>query len=446
MQRTLVIGILTFSSPQAAFGAETTPPILALKDVLGRVKANNARLRAAEAGIEEARGRQQRAWTAWQPTIDAVGQLTLNSVRAQFDTAGLIQGVATALDLPVPADLASRLPPPIEIQPNVQWAGVLLARQTLFDIAALRAPGVAAKGTRAAELGAEAVEDEVLYRAARLYAGLVGLAELEAASTRAITVAERRIQEAEAQLEAGTATQLAVTRAETDRIVAEGQRLGLRQQQRSAMAALGALMGTDGAFEVTSAPFEESISIAASGGVEDQSAIKARRASLEAAQAAVGLHELRWLPRLAADGTLRYSNVEGFSGDRFLATATVNLVIPLYDSGARYADRRIAEAQALAAEKNLEAARREAAAVLEEAASRVVTAQAELEQAQAQLKLATEAVAQVEALAANGLSTSLDLTDADSKRFAADRLVVQRTFDLAIARLSVAEAKGAKLL
>ncbi|MCC7380441.1 MAG: TolC family protein [Deltaproteobacteria bacterium] len=445
-RRATLIGLLVLSQAGAAVAQEGSPRVMRLDEVLRAVKQNNAHLMAARSGIEAAEGQHQMAWTAWQPDVKAIGNITFNNTEAQFDNALLVQQLAQAFQITLTPEALAALPEPIVIQPYVQLAALLTARQTLFNITALRAPGVASKGVAAAERAVEAAEDEILFQTAQIYSGLVGMKELESASVRAIEVAEKRIQDAKVQLEAGTATKLSVTRAETDKILAEGQRLSVREQRRTLLATLRALAGIDEPIEVATTPLEESVSIEAQGGIEDKSSIKAKVAAAEAAEAAIGLTTWRWLPTLAADGTLRYSNVEGFSGERFAAMASVNLIIPLYDSGVRYAEGSIAEAKAAQAQHELEAARREAAAALEAVEARLTTAKDELEQAKAQLRLTTELVAQVEALVKNGLATSLDLTDADSKRFGADRLVVQRTFELEVAKLRVAQARGGKLL
>jgi outer membrane protein TolC len=434
---------------------------MSLSEVLAAARTRNASLQAARAGVEVADGQVQKAWTAWQPNVSAIGQVTFNSVEASFEGGALFGGIGGAfigaIDTAFPntltpdqraailAQFQQAAPPSTVISPHVQWAGMLTLQQTLFNITALRAPGVARAGRRAAEAGAEAAEDEVLFATASVYASIVGLKELEQAAERAIVVAGKRIEDARAQLEAGTATRLSVTRAETDKVSAEGQLLSLQAQRRALLATLQALIAAPELIEVREESLEGAIPRGGEG-YESRSVVRAREMALDAAEAAIGLSNLSWLPTLAAEGALRYTNVSGFSGDNFLATATINLVIPIYDRGVRYADTNIAEAQALQARNQLDNELQQARSFLLDAESRLQSAQAELAQAQAQLRLAQEAVEQIESLAQAGLATSLALTHPDSKRFGADRLVAQKKLEVILAQLRVGHARGGKLV
>ncbi|MFO0723784.1 MAG: TolC family protein [Myxococcota bacterium] len=440
------IGLISLGSAllvAPAFAEPAAPEVLGLDQVLELLHTQSPVLKSAQAGVDSATADVEKAWTAWQPNLSAVGQLTFNSVEQVFDFQLLAQGLAVAfLNMPLTAEQVAKLPDKTVIQPYVQIAGVLDLKQTLFNITAVRAPGVAEKGRLAAKTAVVAAEDELTFNAAQLYATLVGLKSLEAASLRAIEIDEKRIQDAKTQLDAGTGTKLQVTRAETEKAVAEGQLLALRSQRRTLLANLQALIGRDQPIEVSDTPLEKVVSLDIAEQPAQRSKVRAREQAVEAAEAAIGLSSASWLPSLAAEGMLRYSNVKGFSGDNFLATASVNLVIPLYDSGVRYADTHKAEAAAARAKQDLETERLNAAAFLTEAESKLDSAKAELLQADAQLRLATAAVEQVESLAQNGLSTNLELSDADSKRYQADQLVAQKKLEVDLAMLRLIYARG----
>src|SRR5207253_10779006 len=93
-------------------------------------------------------------------------------------------------------------------------------------------------------------EDDLLFQAATMYATIGGLKAAESAADRASTVAEQRVKDAQVQLEAGTATKLVFTRAETDRVVAEGQKASLRARRQGLLANLRALIGADDEGEI----------------------------------------------------------------------------------------------------------------------------------------------------------------------------------------------------
>ncbi|MCK6549956.1 TolC family protein [Myxococcota bacterium] len=454
----LFVTTLLASAPLAAAAQDAPPAVLGYRDVLEAVRKNNAALAAVRAGVDVADAEVSKAYTSWQPQLNAIGSVTFSSQKAELGFGELFgplarianrietnfPGTVTPMDLAILNGVANA--EPTVIQPHVSLAGVLALNQTLFNITALRAPDVAKAARRAAVAQVDAVEDELLFGAATLYATAGGLKALEAASDRALAVAEQRLRDAKVQLEAGTATPLVVTRAETDRTSAAVQKTTLQSRRSTLLANLRALVGAEGPVEVKEERLSDYVKEPKNDDAEQRSSVKARKAQVDAAEKAIGLSNMSWLPSVVADGQLRYTNFEGFSGDKFLATATINLVIPLYDRGQRYADTDLAEARASQAAQALEQERRTARAYLAEARATLVSARSEVEMARAQLKLATEAVKQAEELVKNGLATNLDLADADSRRFAADQLVVQKELDLDLASLRAYYASGGRLI
>lgn len=422
--------------------------VLTLGRVLELVRTESPALAVARAQEASAEAGVRKAWTAWQPKVDAIGQLQLSSVEQSLDFGAFATPLGKVFLGPMFAltpEQAAQLPEPTVIQPYVQLAAILSLKQTLFNITALRAPGVAEAGVAAARAGVVAAEDNLSFAAAQLFVTLAGLKGLEAATQRAIEVGDKRIKDARAQLEAGTSTQLNVTRAETDRASAAQQKLAIQTQRRTLQAQLAALLGRTTTVDVSGEPIDTQVVLEAPVEPSARANVKAGEAALVAAEKAIGLSDLSWLPTLAAEGNLRYSNVSGFSGDNFVATGTLNLVIPLYDSGVRYADTDAARAATAKARAELDRARVEAHAAVVEAEARVESAQAELTLGEAQLRLATEAVAQVEALSGAGLATDLELVDADRVRFGADQSLAQKRFALDIARIQRVYARGGRL-
>jgi outer membrane protein TolC len=440
---------LTLSLLSAPEGAP--PRSLGFVEVLQEIRGHSKILEQARAGVEIADGEVQKAWTSWQPNVQAIGSLTLNSVEATFDFNAILNGLAAGLNAEVQEILPGstfnlQFPQsePTVIQPYVQLAGVLSASQTLFNITVLRAPGVAKRARAAALAQVDAAEDQLFFQGATLFATIAGLKGLEAAAERAAKVAEQRIVEAKVQVEAGTSTNLVVTRAETDKVSAESQRIAVAAQMRKLKAGLGLLVGAEGPIDVKG-DSTEMPALPAGQDYRSRTAIRAKQLSYEAADAAVGLSNLNWLPTLAAEGQMRWLNFGGFADNNFLATATLNLVVPIYDQGVRYADTRIAEGRARAAQLALEQQELEAISFLEEARADLDSAEAEVTQAEAQLKLANESVAQAETLVRNGLATNLDLSDADSRRYAADQNAAQKKLARNLALLRLHYASGGRL-
>lgn len=430
----LATSLALLSVPSAA--RAEAPQALGLTEILAGVRARSPALEAARSQVAVADAQVDQAWTAWQPRLDAIGRLTVSSVEVVLDF--------NDPDNPLPPMFAELLPEPTVIQPQVQLAGIVQLQQTLFNISVLRAPDVAKAARAAVVADVDALEDDLTFSAATLYTNLLGLEGLEAAAKRAEEVAEQRIADAKLQIEAGTATPLSATRAETDRATAEGERIRVSAQRRRLVAQLGLLLGADGPLEVRAEPLGPFLERPGDG-PEARRSVRAADKKRAAAEAQVGLHDMKWLPTLAAEGTLLYQNFDGFAGTPFLAQGIFTLAIPIYDGGERYAATRLARAQVVAAERGLALARREARAYLDTARADLVAAQAELDQAAAQLALAKASVEQAENLASGGLATALELADADARRFSADRLVAQKRLALDLARLRVHYASGGRL-
>lgn len=423
--------------------ASDAAQVLDFDAVLEAIRDRSPALLAARAELAAVDGQVDKAWVGWRPKVDAIGRLTLSSVSAELDSAAFFPPELIML-LPPEQQMSILSQEPTVLQPAVQLQGILTLSQTLFNITVLRAPEAAKAARAAATSQVGALEDDLLFSGATLYATLAGLERLEAAAQRAQEVAALRISDAKRRVEAGAATPLEVTRAETDRAQAEGQRISVQAQRRRLLAELKVLVGADGALEVAGGSIRERIA-AAPGDVRARRKVQAAEQQVVAAERQVGLHDMKWLPSLLAEGTLLYQNFDGFAGTPFLAQAMFTLALPLYDGGERYADTDIAEAQLTAAQRRLDLELRTARAFLETSAADLVAAQAELAQAEAQLELAQASVTQAERLAEAGLATALDLSDADGRRFQADQLVQQKRLQVELAELRRFYAAGGRL-
>ena len=132
----------------------------------------------------------------------------------------------------------------------------------------------------------------------------------------------------------------------------------------------------------------------------------------------------------------------GFAGKNWTYDLIVNVSIPLYDRGVRYAQKSEDDARLAQAQASLASARAKARANWVGARANWTAAQAVLQQTVSQAQLATRAQAQVEASARAGVATSLDLSDADQKKFAAQSAAAQARAELQIRRAEIAVAEG----
>lgn len=417
------------------------PPPLTYEALMAQVPETSPELRAARARIAAAEGELSKVWSAWRPNLSAGGQVKYSTQSVELDFGAILGGVVTA----VGGDPSTiDLPPATVIEPHWSVAGVATLRQLLFDPSAWHGPGIARAAVKAQSLAARAATDELLFAAAQLYAGLQSVDALEAAALRAVQIADARIQDAEIRVEGGLATPLDATRARTRKTEAESQLAQIRAQRRNLQADLQAILGTAAPVRVVSAPLPRDLG-APGNGPEERRDVLAREAALLAAEKEVNRTKWLWLPSLFFEAQGTATNVGGFAGNHYFGTAIVGLSLPLYDGGARYASRDIAEARALEASAALDGTRARALGLIEKAEAKLEEARSRFELAEAQLDLAQRAVEQVDSLRDNGLATSMDLDDADLRRFAADRQLAERDLDVALSRLRLHYARGGHL-
>ncbi|MEQ8978285.1 MAG: TolC family protein [Deltaproteobacteria bacterium] len=398
-------------------------------------------LRKARARIAAAEGELSRVFSAWKPNLSVSGQVAYNTQLIELDFGGILGGIVTAVGGD-PSTLD--LPPATVIQPHWTVAGVATLRQLLFDPSAWFGPGIARASVDAQRAGADAATDELLFAAAQLYAGLQAVDALEGAAERAVRVADARIEQAEVRVESGLATPLDAIRARTRKTEANSELARIVAQRRALQADLQTILGTDHPVRVVSAPLPEDLGEPGSG-VGDRRDVIAQEAAVEAAEKNAGRTKWLWLPSLFFEAQGTATNVAGFGGNHYFGVASIGLSLPLYDGGLRYAERDVAEANLAQAQASLDATRSRGLALMEKARAQLDEARARAELAEAQLDLAERAVAQVEDLRNNGLATSLDLDDADLRRFGADRQLADRRLDVALSRLRLHYAQGGRL-
>jgi outer membrane protein TolC len=136
--------------------------------------------------------------------------------------------------------------------------------------------------------------------------------------------------------------------------------------------------------------------------------VQSAKAAAVAASRATTLDRFLWMPTVAGIAKENYNSNAGFANRNYTYDLMVNVSVPLYDRGTRYAQLR--------------------------------EDQAKLAQAQAQL--ATKAQVQVSASYRAGVATSLDLSDVEQKKFAAASAAAQARAALEIRKAEIAAAEG----
>ena len=388
------------------------------------VAAARAQAALAEVSVE-------RAWTAWKPDLVATGT---------FDHTDGIQRVdfsAFKAFFPPGRSLVTTI-----VAQNNQYATLQLS-QPLLSPQGLFLPGIARSGAEAAARGADEAREQVLLNVARAYLGLQGLQGLLAAARDAERVALRREEDARSRISAGTAVEIDLLRAQTDTAQARSQIAALQGQQESLFPLLEALTGEP--IAPGPAGLGEDLGKPASEREqpwEQSFAVQSAAAAVRATQGSVRLDGFLWLPTVAGVVRESYNSNGGFSGKNWIYDLLLTVSVPLYDRGARYAAKHEDEAKLQQAVAQLSAARARARSSWMGARANLAAAQAVLAQAEAQAQLAARAQSQLDASAKAGVATSLDLTDADNKKFGAESGAAQARAALEIRKAEVAAAEG----
>lgn len=384
------------------------------------IAAARAQAAVVHAGVEK-------AWTAWQPDISASGTFDHTSAPAEIPAFALGPKQDRAI---------------IIIAPNTRL-GTLQIAQPLFTPQGLFAPGIANAAAEAAARGADEQREQVLLAVARTYLNLQALEGLLNAAREAEQVALRREQDARAQISAGTAVELALLRAQTETANARVQIANFEGNNQSLWPLLEALTGE----RVEPLPFgapQEIPEVPASEAEpwENSYAVKSAAAAVIAAERSTRLDRFAWLPSVSGVARGNYNSSGGFAGTATSYDLILNVNLPIYDRGQRYAQLHEDQARLQQAQAQLASARARARATWDGARGNLSSAQVALRQATIQAELAAKTQQQVDASYRAGVATSLDLSDADQRKFLAQSAAAQARTEVEVRKAELAVAAG----
>lgn len=422
--------------------AASSRRVISLADALRLAAENNHDYQAALANAQMVQSQASRVWGAVLPEITANGSYVYTSAPAIFDL-GQITGLSQSV---WPDILPQRSLPPGTAQIPIVRAnsvyGQLQLQQILFTPMMFLLPA-AKPGVAAAQLGAGEAREQVLLGVARLYLGLQGLQQIEAAAHDAETVALKRERDVMGQVAAGTQGEIALLRAQTETAQARGTLAQLAGQREGLLATLESLLGSPVRPEeqVTGLPNWQP-SDEGSKPWEQLYVVRATAKGVEAQENYVTYDTLSFLPTVVATAKGNYNSNTGFVGTNWTYDLSVGLSIPLYDRGNRYANKKEDVAKLRAAREKLESERAKARSGWVTARANLTAAEAALTQAEAQAALAAKAQKQLDAAFQLGLATALELSDIDNKRFFAASQVAQVRAQLEVRKVEMLAAEG----
>lgn len=402
-------------------------------------------MEAARARIGEAEATRRKVMTAWQPDLKAVGSYTRNSEEAVFDLAPVVTGLAAAFPGLPPIDPAA-LPPPTVIQSKDQFAVVFAVDQTVFAMAPFLAADAADAGIEAQRTALAATRREIAFRVRELVHSVAGADQIIELAERGLDLAQARVKQAEARRAAGADVELTTLRAEAERTKAEQDLTRARIGREQILTVLGVLMhGPTPTGVVTPPPVDDPGADADSlivRALTDRPDVLARKQALSATEAMIDEAELRWLPLVNVQGTARWTNSEGFTGEEWSWALTANLVLPLYDRGARYADADQRRAQLATQRAELRRAEQDVDAAVRGALLDVEAARQVLVTATAQVATARRTVEILDKAFAAGGITAFEVTEAATALRLAEQAESQQRTALQLSLLRLRHVAG----
>lgn len=418
---------------------------LKLQDAIARAVERNADLKVARARIEEAEAQRAKIVTAFLPDVKAVGQYIRNSDEAKFDIAAMGAGLGAAMGIPIKIDPA-KAPPPTIIQGYNQFVGMVTVDQTIFALAPLLYEKAAEKGLGAQRIGVEAGQREIAYQLSAIYYNIAGLDRIIAAASRAIELANLRIAMLQRRKAAGTESDLPMLRAQVEQARAEQDVLRAQLGRKQLLDVIGMLLHDEPPDDIEAPPpqtqpagsFEDWVSRS----LQDRPDLAARRQAVEAQRSLLMEAQWRWMPLLAAQGVLRWSDVKGFVDTNTIWQVTANLVVPLFDRGARYADARERRATLERLTAEAEKAEADIRSQIRQAYNDIQLAQKVVVIASKQAEIAARGADIARKSLTAGMSTHLEVDEAETNLRLAEANVERERANLDLAVLKLRHLVG----
>jgi len=415
-----------------------TPSIreLSLDDALRELDRQSLTLAQARARTQEAAGMARQALSAALPTLTASGAYTRNSDQARAPIGQLLAVVNPGA--PPVSDLV--------IQPLEVFSATGVLRVPLVAASAWAEIAAARSSERAAGASAQAVRLQV--RSALVQAAWSAAAgeETVAATERAVESAEEQVRLADRALSAGTGVPLSVLQARTEAVKRRSDLARAAADLGRARLAVGVLLGRAEPVRIALPPAQALGALDAQAlareALERRPEVLATSAQLESAERQLTSARLRLVPQLSASAS-------AFAQDSPLPTGrndgwrlTLDLAWPLYDGGFRYGRARQAEGAISGTRAAAEAQRVEIVQQVEDAARDVGVAGERLGLAEDQVKLAAEAAATARRGFAAGISSSLDVLDANDRLYQSEVGLAEARARLGIALATLDRAAG----
>jgi outer membrane protein TolC len=413
------------------------PLDLSLKQAVDMALApdGNARVQLVLEAVKQAQSRNAQARAALLPNLDA-------SLSEQNQTRNLA-AMGIKIQLPIPGFQFPEL-----AGPYTAFDARASVTQSVFDFSAIRRYQASRTAAQAAGVDSDAARDEVARQVSLLYLAALRAQARTDASQADVTLAESLAELASNQKTAGTGTGIEVTRAKVQLAQARQQSLvarsDLRQSQLELLRAIGLRLDTavrlTGKMEYAPvAPITAEKALEAA--LASRADWKAQQTREQAARLSFSGVKFERLPSVV--GFADYGTT-GNAINNAIPTRTygLSLRVPIFDGGRRDARRSESRSQ-------YEQERIRTADLRKQVELEVQLALDDLQSSEEQVKVAAEGLDQVQAEVEQaqrrykaGVSSSLEVTDAQTRLARARDNQIAALFLYNRARLDLWQAMG----
>lgn len=402
--------------------------VLTLEQAVALAQTRNERALQAEASVDAAEARLDRARTFFFPSLTINGNYT----RRAYETVREIGGED------------------VVIQSYNAFSGNATLNQSIFDARAFPLLRQARHSAEAIRLSASDTTRRLGFEAADAFIITLGVEQVASAAVRRREFATTSLVDARARFEAGLVSSNDVTRAELELATAEREVAQSAGSVAAAYLALGNLLNAE--IEGPLAPPTELLEAAARAerdigqaiafARENRPDLLSLRRNAEAFRAFADEPRNRILPRFDLVAQWRATNEGGLSGRDEDGSASVLMGWNVFDGGERTAERaerlanfRSAELQASAVERGIETEIRTALVDLESQRASYDAANTATIAARRNLEETTELYRQ-------GLAGALQVADATTQLFEAEVAEARARYEIARAWLVYRAAAG----
>lgn len=454
-----MIAALILTVAAAASGA---PAVLTLEQAVKQARENNLDLKVAQARLKQAHEASWQAWSNYLPHITAGGAFTHNSYESKLtlpvtwlvrDGTQAYQDTQPAFD---PNNIYKGFPSPYylypdqvissTIQPYNTIGGQIELSQTLLAPALWPAIQGAYHIEKAADLGVDNAQREILFAVTQIYYGAVGAKQATEIEKQFVDINIAHEKDAKVRVDSGSSPKITLIRAQIDRTKAEQDYRSAENTYKSLISSLATLLNRAPDFEVSEPP---EIPLPPTAGQSEEASLAARpdlkaaEAQLEASRSGMWSNILSYAPNLGVSLKGSKNNVSGLFGPSQYWAVTLGLNWNILDGGLRESNLRVSMAKVAEADAQKLATEAKVRDEIRRAKLNLENAQSNRSKAEDQVRLAREGAQLVKVNFDAGVATYLEVSDSNLALSGAELNAVGQKLNAQLAILQLAKAQGA---